>query len=249
MIWQSLTTSRCGTHHVDANGAPAYEERFDEVLKFHAPGLAPVLRQGQAWHVRHDGSPAYEPRFVRTFGFYEGLAAVAAQDGWHHIGVTGEDAYPQRYAWCGNFLQARCPVRDEHGAYHHVTPAGGAAYPERWRYAGDYRDDIAVVQAEDGLSTHIDLAGKPIHDRWFVDLDVFHKGYARARDEDGWTHVDLRGRPAYGQRFQAVEPFYNGQARVELFDGALEVIDEGGKTLVRLRAPRSSESAVFGSFS
>ena len=71
----------------------------------------------------------------------------------------------------------------------------------------------------------------------------FTRGFARARDEDGWMHIDRRGRPAYARRFQAVEPFYNGQARVERFDGALEVIDEGGATLVEIRAPRSSEFA------
>jgi trans-aconitate methyltransferase len=75
-----------------------------------------------------------------------------------------------------------------------------------------------------------------VHDQWFLDLDVFHKGFARTRDEDGWTHVDLRGRPAYSRRFAAVEPFYNGQARVERLDGGLEVIDESGHALQELRA-------------
>jgi hypothetical protein len=82
-----------------------------------------------------------------------------------------------------------------------------------------------------------------LHERWFVDLDVFHKGFARARDEDGWMHVGLQGRPAYARRFHAVEPFYNGQARVERFDGALEVIDETGATQVELRPARRSEFA------
>ena len=243
MNWQSLRVSACGTHHVDEHGWPAYDERFDEVLKFHLPGLAPVRHNGLAWHIRSDGLPMYDQRFIRAFGFYEGLASVVAFDGWHHIMTDGRDAYPARHAWCGNFQQGRCAVRDNDGAYCHITPAGDAVYPDRWRYAGDYRDGIAVVQAVDGYSTHIDLDGKIVHGKWFVDLDVYHKGYARARDEDGWMHVDLFGRPAYAHRFQAVEPFYNGQARVERFDGALEVIDEYGETLVLLRPPRRSEFA------
>ena len=243
MNWQSLRVSACGTHHIDEHGWPAYDGRFDEVLKFHPPGLAPVRHNGQAWHIRGDGSPAYGQRFVRTFGFYEGLASVVAPSGWHHITADGREAYPARYAWCGNFQEERCTVRDDDGAYWHITPTGDAVYPDRWRYAGDYRDGIAVVQAADGRSTHIDLDGKAVHGRWFVDLDVFHKGYARARDEDGWMHIDFLGRSVYARRFQAVEPFYNGQARVERFDGALEVIDEGGETLVALRPPRRSEFA------
>jgi hypothetical protein len=119
------------------------------------------------------------------------------------------------------------------------------AYSERWRYAGDFRDGIAVIQAEDGRSTHIDENGGFLHQRWFLDLDVFHKGFARARDEGGWMHIDRAGRPMYARRFAAVEPFYNGQARVECFNGALAVIDENGTTLVQLRPPLRSEFAAL----
>lgn len=248
MSWRSLHVSPCGTHHIHEDGQVAYEECFDEVHKFHPPGLAPVHRGGQAWHIQDDGSPAYDRRFVRTFGFYEGLASVIASDGWCHITPDGQDAYPGRHAWSGNFLQGRCAVRDDDGAYYHITPAGNVVYPERWRYAGDYRDGLAVVQAGDGHSTHIDLDGKLVHGRWFVDLDVFHKGFARARDDEGWMHVDLQGRPGYMRRFQAVEPFYNGQARVECFDGALEIIDESGATMVTLRPPRRSEFAELSAY-
>ncbi|MBI5529599.1 MAG: hypothetical protein HY897_25005 [Deltaproteobacteria bacterium] len=126
-------------------------------------------------------------------------------------------------------------MRDEKGRYLHIQLDGQPAYEARWRYAGDYRDGIAVVQADNGLSTHVDVRGRPTHGRWFLDLDVFHKGFARSRDQAGWLHVDFAGRPIYSRRFAAVEPFYNGQARVERQDGGLEVIDETGTTVVVLR--------------
>jgi hypothetical protein len=245
MSWSSLRLAACGTHHIDERDAPVYGERFDEVLKFHTPGLAPVRRGALAWHIRVDGAPAYERRFSRTFGFYEGLAAVASFDVWHHITSDGADAYSDRFAWCGNFQEGRCAVRDTSGAYLHIQTNGHAVYRERWRYAGDYRDGVAVVQASDGRSTHIDREGRQLHGHWFIDLDVFHKGFARARDEGGWTHVDTAGRAAYSRRFASVEPFYNGQARVERFDGGLEIIDEAGVTLVELRAARRSEFAAL----
>jgi hypothetical protein len=245
LSWQELTIAPDGTHHLTRAGEPAYRQRFDEVLKFHAPGLAAVRRSGLAWHILPDGSAAYERRFARTFGFYEGLAAVTATDGWHHVTPDGRDAYSARYAWCGNYQSDRCTVREPSGHYLHLGPDGQPAYACRWRYAGDYRDGVAVVQAEDGRSTHVDLAGQPTHARWFLDLDVFHKGFARARDDAGWTHVDEKGRPAYSRRFAAVEPFYNGQARVERFDGALEVIDESGEPVLQLRPPRRSELAAL----
>ena len=89
-----------------------------------------------------------------------------------------------------------------------------------------------------GLHTHIDTDGNLLHGRWFDDLDVFHKGLARACDAQGWYHVDFWGNAAYARRFASVEPFYNGQARVGTVGGGLEVIAEDGTTLHTLRPER-----------
>ena len=245
MSWKDLRVAACTTHHLDALGKPVYDERFDEVLKFHAPGLAPVRQGKEAWHIHTSGHAAYDRRFERTFGFYEERAAVISQEGWHHIDLDGQDAYAQRFTWCGNYQGGRCTVREPSGRYLHIDAEGRAVYDERWRYAGDYRDGIAVVQAEDGRSTHIDLAGRLVHACWFLDLDVYHKGFARARDDSGWTHINPAGAPAYARRFSNVEPFYNGQARVERFDGRLEVINESGTMVIELRPALHSEFAAL----
>ena len=237
--WQDYRTSADGTHHV-CDGRPAYAARFLEVLKFHAPGLAPVLDDSGAYHITPDGLPAYDARHVRTFGFYEGRAAVHTADGWCHILSNGSPMYPERYVWCGNFQEGRCPVRLPDGRYFHIDEDGTPAYSERHRYAGDFKDGYAVVQRDDGQHSHVDQSGALLHGRWFPDLDVFHKNFARARDEQGWHHVDTHGQPLYRNRFRNVEPFYNGQARVEEIDGSLSVIGETGETLVHLREPLRS---------
>jgi len=231
--WAALRVSPNGTHHVRDDG-PAYDERFDDVLPFQAPGVAAVRRGGEAWHIHPDGRPSHRGRFMRTFGFYEGRAAVMGIDGWHHILAHGLELTEARYAWCGNYQDGRCTVRAHNGRYFHITPGGARVYAETWKYAGDYREGVAVVQADDGRSTHVDGRGRVIHERWFVDLDVFHKGYARARDTGGWHHIDREGHAAYASRFAMVEPFYNGQARVERFDGGLSVIDETGVVTLEL---------------
>jgi hypothetical protein len=245
-MWQRLLPAEDGSHHV-FDGRPAYAARFDEVMKFHAPGLAPVRRAGSAWHIDVIGAPAYARRFRRTFGFYDGLAAVENDDGWHHVKPDGSEPYAQRHAWCGNYQEQLCTVRDGEGRYFHVDLAGRPCTDRRWRYAGDFRDGVAVVQRDDGLSSHVAHDGHLVHDRWFEDLDVFHKGFARARDDGGWMHVDRDGRAVYSRRFALVEPFYNGQARVERFDGALEVIGTDGSTLLELRPARRSEFAALSS--
>ena len=231
--------SEDASHHV-YQGRPAYPSRFHEVQKFHEPGLAPVRDASGAYHITPEGLPAYVSRYIRTFGFYEGRAAVHSYDGWFHIIPDGISLYGERFAWCGNFQESRCAVRDPDGDYLHIAVDGTPAYVEHYRYAGDFKDGYAVVQREDGKHTHIDRSGNPLHGRWFQDLDVFHKRYARACDSNGWHHVDMTGEPLYGERFRNVEPFYNGQARVEAFDGSLSVINESGQTLVELRGPSRS---------
>lgn len=244
MSWQRAVVAADRTHHV-LSGRPLYGERFDEVLAFHDPGLAPARRGNVAWHIRDDGTAAYPQRFRQTFGFYAGVATVESDDGWHHVRPDAADAYATRFAWCGNYQQDRCAVRDVDGLYLHIDIEGAAAYAARWRYVGDFREGLAVVQSDDGRSTHIDPTGHPAHDAWFRDLDVFHKGAARARDDRGWMHIARSGRPLYARRFAMVEPFYNGQARVELFDGALEVIEPSGQVVAGLRpATRPSERST-----
>lgn len=240
MIWRRTQIADDGSHH-RLDDRPLYAERFDAVGKFHAPGLAPVRRGAQAWHIDASGQPRYAARFRQCFGYYEDRAAVDDGTSWFHVDPEGASIGPARHAWCGNFQNGAAPVRDFEGQYHHLDRSGNPLYDERWRYAGDFRDGIAVVQSQDGRSTHVDLRGRLVHGLWFEDLDVFHKGWARARDTQGWTHVDAMGRPGYARRFAAVEPFYNGQARVETFAGGLEIIDERGQTLVVLRTSEPTD--------
>lgn len=244
MTWTEMTIAPEGTHHL-LQGRPAYDQRFHRVLKYHPPGLAPVQFGEIAWHIDAQGSAAYPQRFLQTFGFYEGRAAVADSTGWLHILTDGTALYSERYAWCGNFQEQRCPVRRQDGAYVHLNHEGAPAYAQVWHYAGDFRDGVAVVQRADGLHTHIRKDGEPLHGEWFLDLDVFHKGHARARDHGGWHHVDVAGKALYSQRFAMVEPFYNGQARVERPDGGLEVVDQQGQLIAELRSPVRTEFSAL----
>ena len=234
--WSELQVAPCKTHHF-VKGRAAYAARFRWVGKFHKPGLAPVLGTDGAHHIRADATPAYAVRFRRTFGFYEGRASVNLGECWCIIDENGLAVGVQRFAWAGNFQDGRCTVRHLHGGYGYVDRDGQSLGQQDWSYAGDSRNGVSVVQRQDGLHSHIDRQGHLVHRRWFRDLDVFHKGYARARDKRGWCHVDRNGRAVYHQRFAMVEPFYNGQARVENSDGALLVIDEEGCIVNRLRVP------------
>lgn len=104
-----------------------------------------------------------------------------------------------------------------------------------------YFQGAAVVRSiQDGLFRMIDENGRYIHpknDRYaFLDLDVYHKGYARARDDSGWFFIDTNGEDvSRGQRYRQIENFYNGQALVQMLnDGSRCIINEQNEVLLRL---------------
>ena len=116
-------------------------------------------------------------------------------------------------------------------------------------YAGDFRERRAVVRLRDGLCTHIGEDGAYTHSMRYYDLDVYHKGFARARDERGWTHIDGDGMPLYDRRFAMAEPFYNGRALAETADGEIVTIDSCGRNIdTVLNSPRIKGGAAGASY-
>jgi hypothetical protein len=239
--WKQLSISTCQTHHIQDGGHPAYNKRFTKVAAFHTPGLAPVSLETNAWHIFPNGLEAYEHKFQKTFGFYCDLAAVCKDDTWFHIYPNGKSAYSERFQWTGNFQDNLCAVCGLDGLYFHIDREGQSITDEKWAYCGDFREGYAVVQSESGLSSHIDHSGELLHNQWLDDLDVFHKGFARAKQDDGWFHINHSGKALYPQRFSQIEPFYNGCARVEKHNGERLIINESGSVLRNLRRSTQSE--------
>jgi len=105
---------------------------------------------------------------------------------------------------------------------------------------------------QDSLCYHIDRHGVPLYDIHshnrprFFELDVFHKGFARAKDERGWFFVDRRGNELVpSTRFRVAEPFYNGQALVTCSNGERAVVTEQGEIKVKIRSPHEEDVALL----
>lgn len=236
MDWQNIKVSQSNDcFHL--NGEPIFGRKFIEVLKFHAPGLAPVRDESGWYHINASGHELYPEKYSRTFGYYHNRSAVAKGNQWFHLNEKGERAYSQSYAWAGNFQEELCPVRFGN-KYFHIDLAGNRIYPEEYLYSGDFKDGVCCVQNTQGLFVHLDNTGKEINDRKFLDLGVFHKSFATAKDERGWHHIDRSGKALYNERYLQVEPFYNGQALVSTFENRKRVIDELGKVVLEIGAER-----------
>lgn len=233
MNWQDIKVSEDSTYFMH-NGEQVFDKKFLEVLKFHAPGLAPVKDQTGAYHITVEGEQLYENRHDRTFGFYCNRAAVVSNGQSFHVTEMGERAYSDSFAWCGNYQEDLCTVRDVDGSYYHIDKCGSRAYSENYLYSGDYKDGYACVQQGKGQFFHIDRQGKPMYDKRFHDLGVFHKGFATARDEKGWFHINKQGEGLYDERYLYLEPFYNGYSLATTTDMEKVVIDEEGNVSIKI---------------
>lgn len=234
MNWENIKISADNTHFL-LDESPIFGKSFTEVLKFHAPGLAPVLDDSGAYHIDANGDELYSNRYLRTFGYYCNRASVVDEyNQWFHINEIGERIYPKSYLWTGNYQENLCVVRDENGHYFHIDLNGNRIYKENYRYVGDFKDNVACVKLPNGYFKHIDIEGNYINDKQFLDIGVFHKNFATAKDEKGWFHIDKQGSELYKERYLIIEPFYNGFALVEKFGEEKIIINEKGKKVIEV---------------
>ena len=241
------------THHLGADGRPMYGERYSMVTSFHAPeGLAAVKdSEGKAFHVDASGTPAYPNRFRDTYGFYNGLAAVADCSGWHHITRNGAAKYERRFRWCGNFsalptnvigARLQAPVTSTSAQYFHINE-NGITIGGPYLYAGDPNSHgQSVVWSLNGSPSIIDADRAPwglgsTSSRTLLDARAPHKGIAAVKDRDGWFFMNHMGEQVGTGRYELVEDHYNGQARVKLSSGNWALVDLHGNILRKLGQP------------
>ena len=228
MNWKNIKVSHDWTHFL-VDGQLAFDRKYISVLKFHAPGLAPV-KDENGWHfIDIEGKTVIPGPFGRAWGFYCDRSAVEDKSGAYHIDPNGNPMYSKRYAWVGNYQENLCAVRDLEGNYMHIRREGEPLCPHSFCYAGDFKDGMACVMLRNGNFKHLNHKGVFIYDAEFVDLGVYHKGYATAKDAKGWFHIDLKGIEVYSDRYKTMEPFYNGVAFAETLKGEKCVVDVTGK--------------------
>ena len=233
MNWQDIRVSVDNTHFLFC-GKPIFDKHFIEVLKYHAPGIAPVKDKSGAFHIDIYGNQLYPQRYQRTFGYYCNRATVIKEGIWFHINENGERTYSDTFSWTGNYQDNICTVRDNKNRYFHIDLNGKSIYSDTYIYCGDFKDGYACVKKDNGFWMHIDIGGSYLNDKEFLDLNIFHKNFATARDNNGWHHIDKSGNEIYSPRFLSVEPFYNGFALVTKFNNQKNIIDETGKEIISL---------------
>lgn len=225
MDWEDIKLNKNQTGY-SFKGQPLFDKQFTTALNFHKEGIAAVADASGAYHIDMKGNPIYAERYNRTFGYYFNKAAVLDNGNAYHIDTFGKRIYLQNFLWTGNYQQDICVVKDSNHNYYHIDATGNRLYTESYLYAGDFRENIACVQLQNKLFTNIYKDGSRVHNELFQDLNVYHKGYACAKDASGWFHIDLQGKPLYKERYLLLEPFYNGAALATDMDGVKIIVED-----------------------
>ena len=89
MNWKDIKVSDDATYFL-YDGNKIFNKNYIEVLKFHAPGIAPVKDETGAYHIDVNGKELYKQRYSRVFGFYCNRASVINDEDWFHIEEGGE---------------------------------------------------------------------------------------------------------------------------------------------------------------
>lgn len=231
----NITLSIDETHHLIEDKA-LYSNRFDKVQEFYfPPNYAPVVLNQTAFFINTKGEKVFNRTFNQAFGFYDGIAAVSDDLGFFHINQEGQDIHSFRFEWSGNFQENYCVVKDmSTKKFFHIDRQANPIYPKQYAYVGDYKYSIAVIVNESGLSTHINNKGHFIHNQFFLELDVYHKGYAVAKDKFGYFHIDKQGIAIYSARYQKLEPFYNNRAFAVAHDNTKLIISPTGDIIQKI---------------
>ncbi len=231
------------THHIE-DGKPMYKTRYKRVMSFHN-GIAPIEDKEEAFFINKNNEKLYNRSFIKAYGFYEDKSAVKDKNGWFHIDINGNDIYKIRYAWVGNFGEERCVVRDFNNNYFHIDVFGKRVYSQSYTYTGDFKYGIAVVINKDGKATHIDSNGNLLHKKYFDELNIFHKGYAIAKDNNGYFHINKNGDELYSQRYMKIEDFYNGCALATTFKNNKIVLNEADFASLQITKPIIDKNKIL----
>ena len=200
-----------GTYfHIDHEGKPLYEERYDDVGNFHE-GIATVqeaqkLGTGKTFHITKDGKPLYAERYYTVYDFKNGYAYANNKADNFSVETFKIDLIGKAVS-LGNIHPS--DVDEELKIKENIFPRDKRGY------------------------YHVDRNGQRLYSESYYEIDDFHEGLAAVCDnKDRWFHIDMSGRPIYHQKYSAVGEYIDGVSRV-VNNHHVSYIDSKGRTVFK----------------
>ena len=173
---------KTGAYHIDCDGKPSYNQRFDKSYGFYCD-LAAIAHNNKYFHITTNGERAYDNSFSWVGNFQENLCVVKDGEKFYHIDKIGNPVYRDRYNYVGDFKDDVAVVYHNNLATH--IDNNGCYIHNRWFKQLDvFHKGYARAEDDNGWF-HINKQGKEIYSTRYKNVEPFYNDLARVETFDG----------------------------------------------------------------
>jgi WG containing repeat len=171
-----------GAYHINYDGKPAYNQRFDKSYGFYC-NLAAVAHHNKYFHIKSDGTLAYHNTFSWVGNFQENLCVIKDGEKYYHIDESGNPAYKERYNYVGDFKDGIAVVYQD-GLATHIDNKGCYIHNKWFKQLDVYHKGYARAEDDNGWF-HIDTQGNEVYSVRYKNVEPFYNDLARVETFDG----------------------------------------------------------------
>lgn len=171
-----------GAYHINYDGKPAYNQRYDKSYGFYGD-LAAVALDNKYFHIKSNGSPAYSNTFSWVGNFQENLCLVKDREKFYHIDAAGKPVYKYGYNYVGDFKDGRAVVYQD-GLATHIDNKGRYIHNKWFKQLDIYHKGYARAEDDNGWF-HIDKQGNEVYSVRYKNVEPFYNDLARVETFDG----------------------------------------------------------------
>lgn len=173
-----------GWTHIDVNGQPIYEQRYERSFGYYNNRAAVESKVGY-FHIDEKGHRINNKDYTWCGNFQSNLCAVSAKDGtYHHIDLLGKRVYTQNYHYTGDFYYGFACVTNEDQLCTHIDTQGRYLHSKWFQDIGVYHKGYATAKDKDGWF-HINYQGNAIYEHRFAQLEPFYNAWAFVKSLKG----------------------------------------------------------------
>lgn len=173
---------KAGAYHINYDGKPAYNQRFDNSYGFYCD-LAAVAHNNKYFHITTNGENAYDNTFSWVGNFQENLCVVKDGEMFYHIDKASNPVYRDKYNYVGDFKDGVAVVYHNDLATH-IDNNGRHIHNKWFKQLDVFHKGYARAEDDNGWF-HIDKQGKEIYPTRYKNVEPFYNDLARVETFDG----------------------------------------------------------------
>ncbi len=168
---------KVGAFHIDLEGIPIYEKRFQKAFGFYE-GCAAVSDSSGWYHINIEGESVYKARYDWVGNFQEGRCPVRDNLGnYFHINLDGKTAYNERFRYVGDYKYGIAAVYMKNGLARHIDKQGNYIHDKKYNELGIFHKGYAIARDRYGYF-HINKEGFPFYENRYQWAEPFYNGAA-----------------------------------------------------------------------